>query len=216
MAPDFELEDGIGMKHKLSNYRGRKVLLSFLCQCNIDKIRKQYAMLIEAGILVICISGNTTKNVSKYASKHLGGSLIVLNDKKGEIYNRYKMQESSKKNRNKIINHLTLRSIKDACVNGMRLYPADFFINEDGTIDDLYRSEMPMKTAIPIEKLEAFLPNGRCQCKKSDCLSPRCRNSYRRQTKRETAILLNPKQNVRRTIAQLTLALSSRKMLTQV
>jgi hypothetical protein len=30
VAPDFELEDTLFMKHRLSSYRGRKILLSFL------------------------------------------------------------------------------------------------------------------------------------------------------------------------------------------
>ena len=47
-APDFELFDHEGTKHKLSDFRGKRVLLSFfryaswpLCLYNVDRLKQQ-------------------------------------------------------------------------------------------------------------------------------------------------------------------------------
>ena len=86
MAPNFELEWHMFMKHSLSSYKGRRILLSFfryevlvwklciqdytICDTNsppsvlrrfagwpydVDNMKKMYAMMRKAGILVICI-----------------------------------------------------------------------------------------------------------------------------------------------------------------
>ena len=87
MAPNFELEWHMFMKHSLSSYKGRRILLSFFRyeelveNCvykfipyvtltllplffvyrfagwpyDVDNMKKMYAMMRKAGILVICI-----------------------------------------------------------------------------------------------------------------------------------------------------------------
>lgn len=63
-------------------------------------------------------------------------------------------------------------------VNKMRQLPADFLINEDGVIVDLFRAKQ-MSDHMPFERVEAIIPEEkRCKCNKKDCIVPRCRQSY--------------------------------------
>ena len=103
VAPDFELEDSMGINHKLSSYKGRKVLLSFfkfaachICLSDIDMMKKQYDIMRKAGIIIICIFNSTPDNISRFASDTLGDGLLALSDKKGSTYKSYKVKQSTK------------------------------------------------------------------------------------------------------------------------
>lgn len=55
-------------------------------------------------------------------------------------------------------------------VNKMRQLPADFLINEDGVIVDLFRAKQ-MSDHMPFERVEAIIPEEkRCKCNKKDCI----------------------------------------------
>lgn len=63
-------------------------------------------------------------------------------------------------------------------VSKMRQLPADFLINEDGVIVDLFRAKQ-MSDHMPFERVEAIIPEEkRCKCNKKDCIVPRCRQNY--------------------------------------
>ena len=103
VAPDFELEDSMGINHKLSSYKGRNVLLSFfkfaachICLSDIDMMKKQYDIMRKAGIIIICIFNSTPDNISRFASDTLGDDLLALSDKKGSTYKSYKVKQSTK------------------------------------------------------------------------------------------------------------------------
>ena len=56
--------------------------------------------------------------------------------------------------------------------------PADFLIDENGIIVDLFRA----KTSdghMEFQRIEAFIPKDKtCKCNKKDCISPTCRENY--------------------------------------
>ena len=71
-APDFELVDHEGTKHKLSDFRGKRVLLSFfryaswpLCLYNVDRLKQQADFLTAADIVTLCIFRSDPPNVAK-------------------------------------------------------------------------------------------------------------------------------------------------------
>ena len=71
-APDFELFDHEGTKHKLSDFRGKRVLLSFfryaswpLCLYNVDRLKQQADFLTAADIVTLCIFRSDPPNVAK-------------------------------------------------------------------------------------------------------------------------------------------------------
>ena len=68
--------------------------------------------------------------------------------------------------------------MQDASINGMKLLPADFLINEDGIIVDIFRADNNFSSRhMPFERIEAcFIPESkRCKCYRKDCISPACR-----------------------------------------
>ena len=66
--------------------------------------------------------------------------------------------------------------MQDASINGMKLLPADFLINEDGIIVDIFRADNISSGHMPFSRIEAFIPESkRCKCYRKDCISPACR-----------------------------------------
>ena len=72
-APDFELPDQDGVMHKLSDYRGKKVILYFYPKDNTAGCTKQacgfserYPQFLEKGAVILGVSnGGFTQEVSR-------------------------------------------------------------------------------------------------------------------------------------------------------
>lgn len=76
-APDFELADKDGVIHKLSDYKGRKVVLYFYSKDNTSGCTKQacgfaelYPHFVEKGAEVIGISKDTTASHLRFSEKY--------------------------------------------------------------------------------------------------------------------------------------------------
>ena len=71
-APDFELPDQDGVMHKLSDYRGKKVILYFYPKDNTAGCTKQacgfserYPQFLEKGAVILGVSKDTVASVKK-------------------------------------------------------------------------------------------------------------------------------------------------------
>lgn len=76
-APDFELPDQNGEMHKLSDYRGRKVILYFYPKDNTPGCTKQacgfaqrYPQFLEKGAEVIGISKDSVASHKRFEEKY--------------------------------------------------------------------------------------------------------------------------------------------------
>ena len=76
-APEFELPDQNGELHKLSDYRGKKVILYFYPKDNTPGCTKQacgfserYPQFMEKGAVVIGISKDTVASHKKFEEKN--------------------------------------------------------------------------------------------------------------------------------------------------
>lgn len=76
-APDFALTDQDGQRVKLSDFRGRPVVLFFYpkddspgCTAQACSFRDQHQVFAEAGAVVIGISGDATSSHRRFAEKH--------------------------------------------------------------------------------------------------------------------------------------------------
>lgn len=111
MAPDFELNDLDGNKVKLSDFRGKIVLLNFWavwCKYCIEEMPDLNRLNTELGEDAVILAVNVQEpyeTINGYISK-AGIDLKVLLDKDGSIANAY----------------------------GVEGYPTTFFINEDGSL----------------------------------------------------------------------------------
>ena len=86
MAPDFELPDQNGDMHRLSDYRGRKVILYFYPKDNTSGCTKQacafgelYPQFREKGAVVLGVSKDSVQSHKKFEQNH-GLPFTLLSD----------------------------------------------------------------------------------------------------------------------------------------
>ncbi len=77
MAPDFELPDQNGNKHRLSDYRGKKVILYFYPKDNTSGCTKQacgfgdrYPQFTEKGAVVLGVSKDSVSSHKKFEQNY--------------------------------------------------------------------------------------------------------------------------------------------------
>lgn len=94
-APDFVLEDLEGKKVKLSDYKGKVVLLVFsttwcqYCRAEIPHLKKLYSQYKEKGLEIINIDiQESREKVSSFAAKHKLPYKVLL-DNDGEVARTY-------------------------------------------------------------------------------------------------------------------------------
>jgi peroxiredoxin Q/BCP len=89
IAPDFELLDDEGKKVKLSDFRGKKVVLYFYpadftsgCELQACKFRDGYPQIEEANAIVLGVSPDTVDSHRKFREAHgLPFHLLVDSDR---------------------------------------------------------------------------------------------------------------------------------------
>ena len=94
-APDFEAKDQDGNTIKLSDYKGKKVVLYFYpkdntpgCTTQACNLRDNYDLLLKQGYQVIGVSSDSEKSHKKFIEKHeLPFPLIADTEK--EVHNLY-------------------------------------------------------------------------------------------------------------------------------
>ena len=90
MAPDFEAKIETGASIKLSDYRGKKVILYFYpkddtpgCTAQACNLRDNYSALLKKGFAVVGVSTDAVKTHKKFETKYeLPFPLIADEDKK--------------------------------------------------------------------------------------------------------------------------------------
>ena len=115
-----------------------------------------------------------------------------LSDAKGSVYKQFQVKKHGLKHLTKMtFNILKKDSIyypyidvklgfkdKEGGNSSRYQLPADFLIDENGIIVDLFRAK-EMYESMEFERIEAFIPKDkRCKCNSKDCISPRCRENY--------------------------------------
>ncbi|MCS7318280.1 MAG: peroxiredoxin, partial [Candidatus Dojkabacteria bacterium] len=94
-APDFSLKDQEGKIHRLSDYRGKWVLIYFYpkdftpgCTLEACNIRNNFSEFTKLGIVVIGISSDSIDSHKKFAQKY-NLPFILLSDEGREIARKY-------------------------------------------------------------------------------------------------------------------------------
>jgi len=94
-APDFALEDGAGAKWRLSDQRGKVVVLLFypgdetpICTRQMCSLRDRWADYAATGAEVIGVSTNTVASHKRFAENH-NLPLRLLSDANGKVSRLY-------------------------------------------------------------------------------------------------------------------------------
>ena len=124
LAPDFELPDQNGDMHKLSDYRGKKVILYFYPKDNTAGCTKQACgysermpQFTEKGAVVLGISKDTVASHKRFEEKH-GLNFTILADPERSVIEMYDVWKE-KKNYGKV---------------SMGVVRTTYLINEEGVI----------------------------------------------------------------------------------
>ena len=98
IAPDFETKDDTGEPFKLSEFRGKKIVLYFYpkdftpgCTAEACSIRDSYELFKTGGIPVFGISGGTAMLHQKFRGKHQLPFNILVDEKLdiAKLYDAY-------------------------------------------------------------------------------------------------------------------------------
>ncbi len=94
-APDFELPDDGGTPRRLSDYRGRPVILYFYpaddtpgCTKEACNFRDDYSAYTKAGVTILGVSPDSVKSHSKFKAKY-GLPFPLLADEGHAICTKY-------------------------------------------------------------------------------------------------------------------------------
>jgi peroxiredoxin Q/BCP len=94
-APDFKLKDGEGKTHKLSDYKGKTVVIYFYpkndtpgCTAQACNIRDNYQALLDRNITVLGISYDEQESHKEFAKKY-DLPFPLLADVEKEVANMY-------------------------------------------------------------------------------------------------------------------------------
>lgn len=94
-APDFETKDQNGETVKLSDYRGKKVVLYFYpkddtpgCTAQACDLRDNYTALQKAGYVVLGISSDPQKSHQKFIKKY-ELPFTLLSDEDKSVHEKY-------------------------------------------------------------------------------------------------------------------------------
>ena len=123
-APDFELPDQNGKVHKLSDYKGKKVILYFYPKDNTSGCTKQacgfgdrYPQFKEKGAVILGVSKDSVASHKKFEEKY-GLPFTLLSDTELNVIKAYDVWKE-KKNYGKVT---------------MGVVRTTYLIDEDGVI----------------------------------------------------------------------------------
>ncbi|MCI0659744.1 MAG: peroxiredoxin [Acidobacteria bacterium] len=97
-APDIDLPDGDGKRWKLSENRGKAVVLIFypgdetpVCTKQLCSVRDNWSRYQETGAEVVGINTNSVEKHARFAANHQL-PLRLLSDSNGNVVRAYKMK----------------------------------------------------------------------------------------------------------------------------
>ncbi len=95
LAPDFKLLDQNEVEHRLSDYRGKPVILYFYpkddtpgCSIEACEFRDDYHIYQEAEVVILGVSADTPKSHRKFKEKY-NLTFTLLSDKTHEMLEVY-------------------------------------------------------------------------------------------------------------------------------
>ncbi|WP_028670608.1 peroxiredoxin family protein [Saccharospirillum impatiens] len=166
--PEFSTQDIFGRPLDLSDYRGKKVMLSFFrdaacpfCNFRVHELTHRYKSWQDKGLEVVAVFCSPGADVRDYVARHPRPFRLV-SDPDLTLYDRYGVEQSS----TALIRAMLFkfpRIIKGMKTGGrprssptMKLVPADFLIDEQGRIVETWYGR-DASDHIPLDRVHAFI-----------------------------------------------------------
>ncbi|QRG68714.1 peroxiredoxin family protein [Brevibacillus choshinensis] len=170
-APDFTYVGSDGNDQRLSDLRGRKVLLAFfrnaacaLCNLRVRQFILRYHRWQQQGLEVLAVFESPDLALSQHVGKQ-EAPFPVFADPHAEIYDRYGVEVSEDKFQATIEDADTPSYIAEAAAAGfvlqhqeganMHRVPAEFLIDESGTIQIAHYGRL-MTDHLSLEVIDRF------------------------------------------------------------
>jgi len=172
LAPDFDVIDMYDTPHKLSDYRGKKVMLSFyryasctFCNLRIAELIRAYPEFSKQNMEFLAVFQSSKDKVLEHAGA-LKPPFPNIPDPKRALYKLYGVQHSSRwkyfvglLHFNKLITAFSKGLIKGKSDGDKFLIPADFLINENQIIDTAYYGK-DISDHLPLVVIRNFINRG--------------------------------------------------------
>jgi len=143
---EFDTLDIYGEPIKLSQFEGKKVMLSFFrhaacpfCNFRIYELTNQYKMWKDKNLEIIAVFSSSAEDVKQFVAKH-PRPFRMISDPDLTIYNQYGVEHSSKALLKALLFKLP-RIIRGILIGGRaknnpnrKVVPADFLIGTDGKV----------------------------------------------------------------------------------
>lgn len=171
-APSIDVIDIYGNAVSLGQ-SGRRTLLCFFrdaacpfCNFRIYLLTNRYPVLKKLGLDVVAIFASTTEDVNRFVSRQTRPFPVVA-DPESRLYTTYGIERSLWKKLKAICTRVPTL-VKGLGIVGLaglatnNVVPADFLIDEKGTIVEAYYGK-DAGDHIPFERVELFLARGLMQ-----------------------------------------------------
>lgn len=170
-AKDFSAIDITGKTFQLSDFKGKKILLSFYRNgsCLFGNLRmheliQEYGKWMATGLKMIAVFESSAADILPYVKKHTF-TITILPDPAAKLYNLYDVENSPQKIFNIIEKNIAAERIELASREGfvgsyqpnsnlMRM-PADFLIDENFIIQKWHYSNF-LIDQLSIQEISAF------------------------------------------------------------
>jgi len=169
LAQDFQAHDTNGNLFKLSDYKGKPIILSFFrdascpfCNMRVYEFTQKYKEWEKLGIVVVAIFSSPANQIQNFITKH-PRPFISIGDPELLIYDKYGIKSSHIG----LIKALLFKIPR--LVNGIKkgaktdfknpngyIIPADFMISPNGKIVDLWYGR-DVADHMPMKRVESFV-----------------------------------------------------------
>lgn len=169
-APDFSIKDINGAAVNLSDYKGKKVMLTFyrnvgcpICNLRFHELQEQAGYFKSKGLVMLAVYESTAENMKQYLEGEECYSTMIPNPDQ-RLYKLYGIERSSGKLIKGMV-HGAMGKMKEGKAlfkkkikldgNTNRI-SADFLIDENGNVKTAYYGKF-IGDHLPIEDIKRFL-----------------------------------------------------------
>ncbi|MFC3156947.1 peroxiredoxin family protein [Gilvimarinus japonicus] len=169
---NFRTKDVHGKPFQLSDYKGKRVMLSFFrdagcpfCNLRVYELTHKYKHWQDQNLEVIAVFSDTSAQVRRYVAKH-PRPFTMLADPKLQLYNRYGIEHSGSALLKALLFKFP-RIVKGIFKGGrpsnnphVKIVPADFLLTEDGRVAKVWYGR-DTSDHIPLTEVQRFIDEGR-------------------------------------------------------